>query len=160
MYDSREYKRPWGYEKTQRVPVPTLAVDRRIGVAQVELGYTEEQAQLEASRCLHCWVNTIFEPKGEEIGTECILCGGCVDICPENCIELVTIDRMQGDEQVLDQVEKEYDIAIKGETEMRVGSVMIKDEDICIRCGLCAMRCPVGCITMEGYSVYETMVVE
>ncbi len=157
IYDTKKYKRDWGYEKTKRVPIPTLPIDRRIGVAQVELGYTEDQAVEEASRCLHCWVNTMFESKGEESGTECILCGGCVDICPENCIDLVALDRLDADESILAALENEYDVAIRGQTEELVGSVMIKVEDVCIRCGLCAMRCPVGCITMEGYAVSETM---
>jgi formate dehydrogenase beta subunit len=154
---TNEYKRTWGYEKIERVPIPTLPIDRRIGVSQVELAYTEEQASREASRCLHCWENTIFEPEGESTGTECILCGGCVDICPESCIDLVTLDRIDADESLIAQLEDEYDIILTGETEETVGAVMIKDEDVCIRCGLCAMRCPVGCITMEGYFVSETL---
>ncbi|MBI4535682.1 MAG: 4Fe-4S binding protein, partial [Ignavibacteriae bacterium] len=136
-----------------------LPIDRRIGVAQVEVGYTEAQARHEASRCLHCWENTIFEPKGENTGTECILCGGCVDVCPENCIELVTLGRIEADKTLASQLEEEYAIAFEDETETTVGAVMIKDEDMCIRCGLCALRCPVGCITMEGYYVSETMAV-
>lgn len=154
--DTRTYQRGWGYETKQRVSIPALPIDRRVGVAQVELGYTEEQATEEASRCLHCWVNTIFEPKGEETGTECILCGGCADICPENCIELVVLDRVAADVSLFAELESEYEIVMRGENDNLVGSVMIKDEDLCIRCGLCAMRCPVGCITMEEYAVSAT----
>ena len=157
VYDTKKYKRSWGYEKTQRVPIPVLPIDRRIGVSQIELGYTEEQAIEEASRCLHCWVNTIFEPEGEETGTECILCGGCVDICPENCIDLVVLTRIEAEGADLAELESEYQIVMKGQSGELVGSVMIKDEDRCIRCGLCAMRCPVGCITMEAYAVSETV---
>lgn len=152
-----EYKRVWGYEKEPRVPIPCLPIDRRIGVAQIELGYTEEQARREADRCLHCWDNTIFNEHGEETGSECILCGGCVDICPEDCIDLVALERLDGGEELVAELESEYDVVIRGETEGTIGSVMIKDEDRCIRCGLCAMRCPVACITMEGYTVSETM---
>lgn len=159
VHDTRQYKRSWGYEKEDRVQIPTLPIDRRIGVSQVELGYNEEQARCEASRCLHCWTNTIFNPAGEETGTECILCGGCVDICPEYCIDLVTLDRVDADAAMIEEMEKEYDVVLHGETEATIGSVMIKDEDRCIRCGLCAMRCPVGCITMESYAVSETMAV-
>ena len=152
-----EYKRDWGYDKNGREPIPCLPIERRIGVAQIELGYTEEQAQQEAARCLHCWENTIFNDQGEDTGSECILCGGCVDICPENCIDLVTFDRLEVDERSVDEIEASYGMTIRGETRDLVGSVMIKDEERCIRCGLCAMRCPVACITMEGYTVSETM---
>ena len=155
--DTSRYKRDWGYERIGREPIPSLPIDRRIGVAQVELGYTEEQARREATRCLHCWENTIFAEAGEDTGTECILCGGCVDICPENCIDLVSLDRIEVERTVSIELAVRYDVAIAGASEDVVGSVMIKDEDKCIRCGLCAMRCPVGCITMESYSVSETM---
>jgi formate dehydrogenase beta subunit len=158
--NTKQFKREWGYEKRQRVPIPVLPIDRRIGVAQIELGYTEEQAQQEASRCLHCWENTIFNEAGEDTGSECILCGGCVDICPESCIDLVASNRIEADASLHAELRETYDIVIGGATEETVGSVMIKDEDRCIRCGLCAMRCPVGCITMESYSVSETMRIE
>ncbi len=151
------YQRNWGYEKIDRVPIPSLPIDRRIGLAQIELGYTEKDAQCEASRCLHCWENTIFNEAGEENGNECILCGGCVDICPESCIELVTSDRLDFSDTNQDEIQQTYDVVINGMTEEKIGSVMIKDEDLCIRCGLCAKRCPVACITMESYSVSETM---
>lgn len=157
VHETSNYRRMWGYENTPRVPIPSLPINRRIGVSQVELGYTENQALREASRCLHCWDNTIFEPGGEEAGTECILCGGCVDICPESCIELVSTDRLDGDDHLVSQLEQEYDVIIRGETDASTGSIMIKDEERCIRCGLCALRCPVGCITMEAYSVSETL---
>jgi NADPH-dependent glutamate synthase beta subunit-like oxidoreductase len=154
--NTREYKRKWGYEQERRVPIPVLPIERRIGVSQIELGYNEEEAQREASRCLHCWENTVFNEGGEETGSECILCGGCVDICPESCIELAVLDRLEGDEAQMNEVGVAYDVVIAGQSEERVGSIMIKDEDRCIRCGLCAMRCPVGCITMQGYTVAET----
>ena len=156
VYDKAQCNREWGYEKKHRVPIPSLAIDRRIGVAQVELAYAEHQAREEASRCLHCWINTIFEAEGGGTGTECILCGGCVDICPENCIDLVVLDRVDVDQSMIVELGKEYDVVLTGENETSTGSVMIKDEDVCIRCGLCAMRCPVGCITMEGYTVSLT----
>jgi formate dehydrogenase beta subunit len=154
------YRRKWGYEQQPRVPIPALPIDRRIGLSQIELGYNEEQARQEAARCLHCWENTVFNERGEETGSECILCGGCVDICPESCIELVTADRVEADQPLATEVAEHYDVLIGGQNGTEVGSVMIKDEDICIRCGLCALRCPVGCITMEGYTVATSLKIE
>lgn len=154
------YRREWGYEQLPRVPIPALPIDRRIGLAQIELGYTEEQARQEATRCLHCWENTVFNEKGEETGTECILCGGCVDICPESCIDLVAVDLVEAEQALATEIGEQFDVLIGGQNETEVGSVMIKDENICIRCGLCAMRCPVGCITMEAYTVSASMKIE
>jgi len=150
-YNTWQYQRSKDYEKLPRQKIPTLPIDRRIGVAQVELGYDEATAQREAQRCLHCWVNTVFEEYGEETGTECILCGGCSDICPENCIEIVSLNRLEMDEEMVQILSERYHLTIIGENGKMRGLVMIKDEDICIRCGLCAKRCPVGCITMEGF---------
>jgi formate dehydrogenase beta subunit len=154
------YRREWGYEQLPRVPIPALPIDRRIGLAQIELGYTEEEARQEAARCLHCWENTVFNEGGEETGSECILCGGCVDICPESCIDLVTVDRVEAEQALATETGEHFDVLIGGQNETEVGSVMIKDENICIRCGLCAMRCPVGCITMEGYTVSVSMKID
>ncbi len=157
VQNTQKYHRPWGYEKTPRVPIPSLPIDRRIGVSQVELGYTEAQARTEGSRCLHCWENTIFDEAGEDTGSECILCGGCVDICPESCIELTVLDRLESGQDLMEELRQTYDVVIAGERQGNPGSVMIKDEERCIRCGLCAMRCPVSCITMQSYTVSETM---
>ena len=73
------------FDEYSRLAVPVIPIDRRTGITEVETGFTEEQARREASRCLQCWINTIFEGNEAE-GTECILCGGCVDVCPENCL--------------------------------------------------------------------------
>lgn len=155
--NTREYKRAWGYEQRERVAIPILPIDRRVGVAQIEIGYDEHQAREEASRCLHCWENTIFNEAGEETGSECILCGGCVDICPENCIELTFLGQLGADQHQIEEMNMHYDIVVRGENEGKTGSIMIKDEERCIRCGLCAMRCPVGCITMQAYATTETI---
>ena len=136
-----------------------LPLNRRTGVTEVEIGFDEETAMAEAQRCLHCWVNTVFEGVPAD-GTECILCGGCVDVCPEDCLELVALDRIAFDEQTTAQLTDVRDLLGLELNDIRPeelgfisGSVMLKDESRCIRCGLCAARCPAGTITMESYSL-------
>jgi len=90
----RRHAMPLDFLDIERPPIPMLPLERRTGVTEVEVGYDEKSAMAEAQRCLHCWVNTVFEGY-EEDGTLCILCGGCVDVCPENCLELVSLDRIQ-----------------------------------------------------------------
>jgi NAD-dependent dihydropyrimidine dehydrogenase PreA subunit len=84
----------------------------------------------------------------------------CSDICPESCIELVASDRIAADGPLAGEMSGTYGITIAGTSESGSGAVMIKDEDLCIRCGLCAMRCPVACITMEAYAASEPMMIE
>ena len=136
-----------------------LPLDRRTGVTEVEVVYDEETARAEAQRCLHCWVNTIFEGNAED-GSQCILCGGCVDVCPENCLELVSLERFDFAPEVVERLVEneqllnvELDDVRAEELGTIAGSVMLKDETRCIRCGLCAARCPAGTITMEAYNL-------
>ena len=147
------------YMEIARQAVPMLPLERRTGLTEVEIGFNEQTAMLEAQRCLHCWINTIFE--GNEVdGTECVLCGGCVDVCPEQCLELVPLENIELSDPVLSHIEKNhdsYEVELRGVTTEELssaqitGSVMIKDETRCIRCGLCALRCPVQEISMEAF---------
>jgi ferredoxin len=105
----------------------------------VEIGYNENLARAEAGRCLDCGINTVFD------GERCILCGGCVDVCPTVCLKLVSLDRL-GRTPELDTAIEE----LLGE-DAPDASAIIKDEDRCIRCGLCAERCPTTAITMERF---------
>jgi len=149
------------YDEYSRLSVPVIPLDRRTGVAEVETGFTEVQAQAEATRCLQCWINTIFDGNEAE-GTECILCGGCVDVCPENCFKLVPLDQFNFTEQDKAKLKTESEFhwntlqhLAPEDLPSSEGSVMVKDETICIRCGLCAERCPAGTITMEAFEVFD-----
>ena len=146
-----------GYMELARQAVPMLPIDRRTGVTEVEIGYDEEAAVAEASRCLRCWINTVFEGN-EDDGSRCILCGGCVDVCPEDCLQLVPLSQIEFPDDTLQHVRNnvelyavELDDVAAEELGVITGSAMLKDETKCIRCGLCAARCPVNVITMEAY---------
>ncbi|MDA0746503.1 MAG: 4Fe-4S binding protein, partial [bacterium] len=142
-----DYSREQGYERSGRVPLTTTPVSERLKSqgAPVECGYTEEEARREASRCLDCGVNTIFD------GSKCVLCGGCVDVCPELCLRIVSVDRLLGGGNLDNVLENQLDGTAPDEA-----SAILKDETICIRCGLCAERCPTGAITMERFLFKET----
>jgi NADPH-dependent glutamate synthase beta subunit-like oxidoreductase/NAD-dependent dihydropyrimidine dehydrogenase PreA subunit len=155
QHDTATFRPIRGYTQISRQEIPALPLDRRVGIAQVELGYQEEEAVREASRCLQCWVNTIFEGS-PDLGTECILCGGCTDVCPENCIEILPVARMAS--TVDDALSIAHGLNSHHAVTNGRGLVLIKDERICIRCGLCARRCPAGTITMQGFQQSETRI--
>src|SRR5271167_178277 len=147
------------YMNIQRQAIPMLPLERRTGMTEVELVYTEQEAMAEAQRCLRCYVNTILEGS-EQDGTDCVLCGACVDVCPENCLELVPLDRIEFEPDAIDAISNHpelFSFELEGIQPEELGSIsgtaMLKDETRCIRCGLCAERCPVDVITMEAYTL-------
>jgi ferredoxin len=144
-----EYRREADYEKQPRVAVPTLAARERLRsqAAVVESGFTPELACREAGRCFDCGVNTIFD------SDKCILCGGCADVCPELCLRLVSVSSLEGDERFQSLLTERY-----APDELAKASAIIKDETRCIRCALCAERCPVDAITMERMTFQENWV--
>lgn len=150
------FQRALDYEGIPRQRPATLPIERRVGIAEVELAFTEEQARREGERCLRCWVNTIFEEDPAR-GTECILCGACADVCPEDCITFVPLSDIALDPELVEPL-----IAgaagpgpARRAIERGRGTALIKDETVCIRCGLCAERCPAGTITMEQFQLLE-----
>src|SRR6266540_2030381 len=110
------------YDAVPRVAIPMVPHDRRIGFAEVEVGYGEAEARLEGQRCLRCFDNVMLQPE------LCILCGLCVDVCPHNCISIVPADRLG--------------------VGTAAQSALLLDESACIRCGLCVNRCPPGALLM------------
>lgn len=144
---------PRGFLTTPRQMMPVLPANRRIGIAEVELGFDEEQGRAEGLRCLNCQVNTIFD------GSKCILCAGCVDVCPENCLRLVDLVQVSGDESYDALIKDRYGVPA---AELKAGQAgaIIKNEEKCIRCGLCADRCPTSAITMESLEQQEREVFE
>ncbi len=134
------------YEKISRKSVPIIPVEERLKdiSTTVETGFIKEVAEKQGSRCLNCAVNTIFN------GDRCILCGGCADVCPEYCLRLVSLENIRGDDNLAELFKVRYKMEPIG-----TGSAIIKDEDRCIRCGLCAKKCPVDAITMERFLFKE-----
>ena len=110
------------YDRQDRVDVPVLETGRRIGLAEVELGFTPEQARCEANRCLRCFANIVLDVE------KCVLCALCSDVCPVDVISLVRSEEIDPD--------------VVGST------ALLLDETACIRCGLCIERCPPDALSM------------
>jgi formate dehydrogenase (NADP+) beta subunit len=147
-----DHKMPEGWIERSRQQVPALPFERRIGFSEVETGYDEVQARAQAERCLNCGINTIFD------ANKCILCNGCVDVCPWNCLKIVRVADLVGGSDFEAVVVQRYGASPSVLPEMEINaSAIIKDEDLCTRCGLCARRCPTGAITMEAFSFEERL---
>ena len=142
------YERTLDFESIPRQKPPTRPISRRIGIAEVEECFGEAEARREGSRCLRCWTNTAFA-QNPDAGTECILCGGCQDICPEDCIEIVPAALVRS---LPPDARELAPVLVDGRRE---GSILIKNDEVCIRCGLCAARCPAGTITMQSFHARE-----
>jgi len=141
---TRSYSRPEDYEKCERKTPPVISLDRRTGISQVELGYDEAQAREQAERCLYCHIQTIYDAE------KCVLCNRCVDICPEYCLKLVPLEELDLEPAMKERVLESEGVSLNGPL-----SAMLKDDEKCIRCGLCAIRCPTDAMTMEVFYYEE-----
>ncbi len=148
-----EHKMHENWIKYIRTRVPSLPVDRRTGISQIELGYSEKEAEIQALRCVECSINTVFD------GSKCILCNGCVDVCPWDCLKIVRVDTLSGDETLEQVIEAGLGEPreIWAQEESPTVAAMIKDDTACTRCALCATRCPTGAITMETFRFREVL---
>lgn len=144
MRDKEYLRTPYALPQSQ-------PVEKRIhNWDMVEYNYTPEAVHQQANRCLQCHVSPVFD------GSLCIKCNGCVDVCPCNCLALIPLTKLNldlGVGNVRSAVDNFYgiDSANMAEEELaEVGSAMLKDEDLCIRCGLCAEKCPTQAVTMDA----------
>jgi ferredoxin len=138
------YRRERGYESIRRQAPPTRHPAERLSHPDVlvEIGFRPEQAMKEASRCLDCGVTPVFD------GSRCVLCGGCVDVCPTLCLKLVPLSDLVQD----DAMQAAIGNSLGPDADLAENTAILKDEDRCIRCALCAQRCPVDAIAMERVS--------
>ncbi len=137
---TRRYTRPENFEQYPREAPPTIDIGRRTGISEVEVGYGEEQAIRQAERCLSCHIQTIYDAE------KCILCNRCVDVCPEYCLKLVPLAQLDIDESTKARLLEQYNV-----DPFQPATAMLKDDETCIRCGLCAVRCPTDAMTMEVF---------
>ena len=140
---TRDYRMLAGFELLDRQAPPTLDVGRRTGIAEVEVGFAAEAARVQAARCLVCHVQTIYDPE------KCVLCNRCVDVCPEYCLAIVPFEDLDLDEAT------RTELIARASADGLPLSAMVKDDERCIRCGLCAIRCPTDAMTMEKFSIRD-----
>ncbi len=139
------------YDGQTRTPVPhaDLAQSLRDLTVEVELGFDDTLAVREAERCLNCDIQTVFSDK------LCIECDACMDICPVDCINFTYNDeeeRLRASLRV-PATNPTQDLYVS--QGLKTGRVMVKDEDMCLHCGLCAERCPTGAWDMQKYFYAE-----
>ncbi len=147
----------WSYHNAVsddlRSKVPWASAQKALASikVEVELGFDPATALKEAERCLNCDVQTVFTDK------QCIECDACVDICPMDCITFTG----NGDEADLRTRLKapatDTDQALYVSGPLKTQRVMVKDEDVCLHCGLCAERCPTGAWDMQRFLLLTTM---
>jgi formate dehydrogenase beta subunit len=148
-----------GWNCVPRANPPVIESERRAASLDIiEERYPEAEARRQAARCLRCNVNTVFDT------STCVACNGCVDVCPENLIRLVGLSRLIEEGPWLHAAAADFGVseaalrAMPAQELDALGGVMLKDETTCIRCSLCASRCPTHAITMKQFSFYTECV--
>lgn len=156
---SADYTMTPGWDQLQRHNPPALEAEQRAATLNiVEINFSEYEARQQAARCLRCNINTVFDT------SICIACNGCVDVCPENLIKLVGLDKLRGDAFLMKLASESAGITaddLQGysDNELReFGAIMLKDESTCIRCAMCASRCPTQAIKMKQFDFYRECV--
>ena len=144
---TRDYGTATHYDRFPRGAPPSIDLNRRTGISEVEQTFSEDDARRQAERCLQCHIQTIYDPD------KCVLCNRCVDICPEYCLKLVPVGEVDLGGITPEQVRALYGDSAPGDEPL---SAMIKDDEKCIRCGLCALRCPTDAMTMEVFFYEES----
>jgi NADPH-dependent glutamate synthase beta subunit-like oxidoreductase len=143
----------WSYDNDitldlrHRVPLREKQAALRDIKAEVELGYDVKLALGEAHRCLNCDVQTVFSAK------LCIECDACADICPMDCITFTPNGEEADLRQRLEAPSLNLTQDLYVQDGLKTGRVMVKDEDVCLHCGLCAERCPTGAWDMQKYLI-------
>jgi ferredoxin len=128
-----------------KVPWRDIKVTLKNVKAEVELGFDVATAWKEAQRCLNCDVQTVFTAQS------CIECDACVDICPMDCISFVADGGEKELRERLMAPAKNLTQDLYLQDGLKTGRVMVKDEDVCLHCGLCAERCPTGAWDMQKF---------
>ena len=134
------------FEDTRR-KVPTKPLEKSLADIKLEfeLGYDPSLAYVEAERCLNCDVQTVFETR------LCIECDACVDICPTECITF-TLNGEEAEVRArLKAPADNLEQALYVSSEVKTGRIMVKDENVCLHCGMCAERCPTGAWDMQSF---------
>jgi len=146
----------WSYDneiapdQRHRVPLRDKVVALRDIKAEVELGFDVALAVKEASRCLNCDVQTVFS------SSLCIECDACVDICPMDCISFTGNGEEADLRTRLKAPARNLTQDLYVQDGLKTGRVMVKDEDVCLHCGLCAERCPTGAWDMQKFLIEMT----
>ena len=141
----------WSYdndissELRHKVPLKDPAIALKNIKVEVELGFDAKLAFAEAQRCLNCDVQTVFSTP------LCIECDACVDICPMDCITFTANGEENELRSRLNASAEELSQSLYISDVLKTGRIMVKDEDVCLHCGLCAERCPTGAWDMRKF---------